>query len=62
LVEEDAEYFKKYINLAASSTPASSTINSSSVRNDESSASSTKTTEVTKFFEKLLNKNNANPD
>jgi hypothetical protein len=37
VVEDDAEFFKKYISVA-SSTPSTSTVNSSSIKDDSSSS------------------------
>lgn len=61
MVEEDAEFFKKYINLASGVSSSASV--STSVKNEESESNSTnRASEVTKFFEKLLKNQNTSQD
>lgn len=61
IVEEDADFFKKYINMT-SNAPSTTSL-STGARNDESESNSTaKTSEVTKFFEKLLRNQNTSQD
>lgn len=48
VVEEDAEFFKKYINMVSS--VGSTSVNVSSKNDDSESSSTNKASEVTKFF------------
>lgn len=55
MMEEDSEFFKKYINVSSSSV-STLTINESSVEEgSNSSTSKAKPNEATNFFMKLLN-------
>lgn len=55
LIEEDSEYFKKYINVSSSSI-STLTVNESSIEEgSNSSTTKAKPNEATNFFMKLLN-------